>query len=127
MIFLAPILYIIINVVDAYSDRNRVVNHKRGALIYAAACFIIAIPLLVSHNATWLDVCVFPLITRAAFFDPVLNLIRGKSILYEGKKKPKGEGSFIDELERRIGLSTFWLRIVYLKIYISYVIFIYVD
>lgn len=125
MTWFAPILYLIINIVDAWSDRNINVNHRRGALLYATASAIVSIPLLITQNLSWLDVISLPILTRAAFFSPILNIMRGKSILYTSAKKSKGQGSVIDELERRLGISTFWLRIIYLTAYLAYIIFVY--
>lgn len=127
MIWLAPILYFLINVTDAFTDKNTNVNHTRGALLYATACSIIGLILLITQHATWYDILIFPLITRAAFFDPILNLMRGKNILYEGVKKPKGKRSWYDEFERKLDLSTFSLRIIYLAVYMSYLIFVYAN
>lgn len=126
MTYLISLLtYVLINVVDAYTDRRIVVNHKRGAIVYALICAVIAWPLTELTAATWLDVCVLPLITRLAFFDPVFYLLKGKyrGIFFEEVKKING--SWIDDLEKSIGLPVIWARIIYLLIYVLYLIFFY--
>lgn len=123
-LIIVPLVYIIINLIDAYTDRKRVVKHKRGAYIYGAVCFIVAWPLLGLTSASLLDVISLPLLTRLAIFDIVRNLFAGKNWLYEGDKN-KPDKSWFDQLEEKLNVSIFWLRIFYIVKYLSYLIFIY--
>lgn len=119
-----PLVYIIINLIDAYTDRKRVVKHKRGAYIYGAVCFIVSWPLLGLTPATLFDVISLPILTRLAIFDIVRNLFAGKDWLYEGDKN-KPDKSWFDQLESKLNISIFWLRILYIAKYMAYLIFIY--
>ena len=126
---LSIFVYIAINVVDAYTDRRIAVNHIRGAIVYGVICAVIAWPLLQWTDARLLDVILLPLLTRAAIFDPVFYLMKGKyrGIFFEEVKKIGGEKSIIDNLERKLGLSVFWMRVIYFVLYIAYLIFIYAN
>lgn len=121
MEFITPLVYLIVNIIDAWTDRKRIVKHKRGAYIYAAICLIVAWPLLDFTNVELWDVILFPLLTRAAFFDTARNLFAKQNWLYEGDKN-KIDKSFFDEFEAWLGISTFWLRIIYFVAYIIYLI-----
>ena len=120
-----PTLYILLVAGHAYWDARKIkkgiiINHKLEAIGYLIISVLLSIFL-----AKWFSVLpliLFPLLTRAAFFDPVLNLFLGKSWLYEGVQKPKNKESWFDRLERNIGWPTYVYRIFYFAIYLIYLI-----
>ena len=129
-----PLAYILLVVAHAWYDSKEIkkgvaVNHKKESIWYGAACFLLIWIFIWAKyhfriNTVWQIVppVAFPLLTRAAFFDPILNKLIGKSWLYEGVKKPKDKESWFDRLERNIGLPTWVYRILYWTAYVTYLI-----
>lgn len=98
--------------------RNKSISHKRHAAYY---CLTI-LPMVYFFSAFWWQVVVIGVLERLAFFDPILNLIRGKPLFYNGKGTT-GSGQDLWENE----LAT-WavktLKIAYVAIFIAVLIFI---
>lgn len=120
MIWLLPIIYLLIVASHASVDcylikvRHKTINHKFEAAIYILICIILgAVALITGFGWELLPLILFPIITRAAFFDPLLNWFRGLHWLYEGS----GGNSYWDRLERQIGLPVALYRIIYLLVY----------
>lgn len=114
---LPVILYQLLIVLDAYTDRKGNVNHLRGAILYAIGSLIISLPFI--HSQPWYHLAICAVLTRVAFFDPYLNWMRGKSFTYNGDPN-NPDRSFIDKLEDATGLSIFWLRVIYIVIYATH-------
>lgn len=122
-LFLIIIIPLIAVVIDAYTDKKNILNikHLRGAIIYSV---VVAIPYLFFfiNAVAWHHLVVIPILTRAAIFDPLLNLMTGNPFNYNGyKDNPKR--SLIDKIEDSTGLSIFWIRAIYIKLYTSYLTF----
>lgn len=126
--FIIPFSFLVINLIDAFTDTHTDVNHRRGAFLYAIACIFLSVAYLkfTDINMWWL--VGFSLLTRVASFDPFLNLLRGKPFIYEGINEGKKDKSIVDWIESKLGLSIFWLRIIYIVIYLAFLIiyFLYV-
>ena len=123
MIYLIPLSFFIIVAIDAYTDTYRQVKHKRGLFLYALACVFVSIFFLKFTDVNVLWLIGFSLLTRLAAFDPIYNLLRGKPFIYEGMNEGKKDKSIIDQIEAWTGLSIFWLRIIYIIIYVGFLIF----
>lgn len=126
--YILPILFVIVVFLDALTDiikirENEKINHKFGALIYFIISLVAGIVFWAWSTATWADIILFPLITRLAFFDPLLNLLLKKPFIYEGVHKPKEDSSFTDLIEKKTGISVLWLRLIYIILFIGYLIF----
>lgn len=123
-----PVIYLLLVIAHAYYDSIQIkkgifIKHRRELFYYALACFILFWVLLSSSSV--LPLIMLPLITRLAWFDVALNLFRGKTFTYEGSSKDKRDYSFFDWLESWSNISIFWLRILYVVKYVSFLIFYY--
>lgn len=89
-------------------------NHFFHVVIYFVVCstLIIWFP--------WLKVLAISATARLAIFDPLLNLMRGKNIDYNGALTPVPERkkSFWDWVENKIGIKTKYLMIAYVIVFI---------
>lgn len=125
MEFIIPTIFILIVVAHALIDAYQIekkgiyINHFKEGCYYALVCVVVSFVLWKLGNH-WLSLAIFPLITRMAFFDGLLNLFRGKKFLYEGK------ASLVDRIERAIGLPTWFMRMFYFAAYIVYLIIYFV-
>ena len=133
-----PLIWFILVIGHAVLDwykirrRNININHFRESCWFAFICLVVALIILgvegfsETIGSGWrafLPLILFPLLTRAAFFDPLLNILLDKGLLYEPRKKPQGNGSWWDQFERWIGLPVWVYRVVYLAGYLVYLIF----
>lgn len=112
-------------VIDAYTDGVDILNvkHLRGIIIYFVGVGISYSFFL--DSIKWYHLLIIPILTRAALFDPVLNLMTGNNFVYNGdRNNPKR--SWVDRFEDWTGLSIFWLRIAYLVIYVGYLIYFFI-
>jgi hypothetical protein len=88
---------------------NRKIKHGLHAFYYLLA----DAALVWIFWPEWWQVILLSLITRLAFFDPALNIARGKPLAYNG-----AGGSIQDRLENR--LSVVWVRtlkIIYIVLF----------
>jgi hypothetical protein len=124
MIFIPPI-YILLNIIHAWwhwyliVKQNKTITSSQKAFEYGLISLLTFIPLLAFEKA--LPLIILPILTRAAFYDGLLNLFRGKAFLYEGQISKKK--SVVDWIEDKIGLPTIIFRLLYALIYIGYLIF----
>lgn len=116
-----PFSFILIVAIDAYTDSNRVVNHRRGLAVYALACVLLSAIYFFFFDVHWYWLVSFAIITRLAGFDPMYNLFAGKKFTYEGSLN-KPDPSLFDQIENLIPISVFWKRIIYFVKYISFLI-----
>ncbi len=92
------------------------IYHGWESAAYAFVCIVAT--LLFGWPAWWaVSLCIT---TRAALFDPALNLMRGKGLLHNG-----AGGSLQDRFENWTGINPLWLRIGYGALWILNVIFYY--
>jgi len=129
MEFIIPISYLILVAIHAYCDKVRTkndkpVSHGWGSFYYvmASICLLYAYGYWVypEHPFFPAELFILPILTRAAFFDPLYNKFIGKHWLFEGVKKSKRLESWFDRLERNIGLPTAVYRLAYLAAYFIY-------
>ncbi len=124
MLFIPPI-YILLNIIQAWwhsyliVKKNKTITSSQKTFEYGLICLLTFIPLLAFEKA--LPLIILPLVTRAAFYDGLLNLFRGKPFLYEGQISKKK--SVIDWIEDKIGLPIWFFRLFYSLTYISYLIY----
>lgn len=122
MEFIIPFSFLVINLIDAFTDTNKEVNHRRGALLYLSACVILSWFYLKFTDVHWYWLAGFSLFTRVALFDIAYNLMNDKPFIYEGSNEGKKDKSIVDWIENKLGLSIFWLRIIYIVIYLVFLI-----
>ena len=119
-----PIVYILLNIIHALwhrylIKRSRTIYSNQKTAEYFIASVLIAVVLILFHYPV-LPMIIFALLTRMAFFDILLNLFRGKSWLYDGEISKKK--SIVDWIENKIGLPTWFFRLLYIAAYITYLI-----
>lgn len=113
---------------------KKTINHFVHGLYYGVFCALMAIAcgLLAEKWVIVIKVFLFGVIARAAFFDPILNIMRKKEFWYNATTL-SNHGSWLDWLENRLlnydkpgGVNrVIILKIGYLLIWIIYVIFIF--
>ena len=99
---------------------HHTVNHFAQGVIYG----VMLSPLLFWFD--WKTIAELGIFARLAFYDPLLNLLRGESLLYNGKKTPVPgrKQSLMDWLENKSGIPVIYFRIGYLVAFITTIIFI---
>lgn len=80
---------------------NKPISHFWHGMLYA-----IGIGIAVWVFSMWWQVVVIGVVTRLAFFDGILNAVRGRPLLYNGKGTT---GSLIDKIENKF--SVFWINV----------------
>lgn len=131
MEYLIPFIYFLVVLIDAIINwyliekKNIKINHIAEGFYYSLASLILFIVIFGVTDIRASPLIIFPLITRLAFFDPLLLLFRKKPLSYEGGIKPEKEKSLYDRIEKLIGIDIIWLRLIYGLAYITYIIVYY--
>jgi len=120
-----PLTYILLNLIHAVwhsylIKKNRLILSGQKTIEYAIASILAGLVLKLIFRVELIPLILFCLLTRLAFFDAFLNVLRHKPILYEGSISKKK--SFVDWLERQTGLPVAIFRIIYLASFIVYLI-----
>jgi len=120
-----PLTYFILNLIHALwhwylIKRNRTILSNQKTIEYSIISILAGVILKITLGCPLLPLILFCVLTRMAFFDILLNLMRGKSWLYEGEIKKRK--SFVDWFENQTGLPIWVLRILYIVVYIVYLI-----
>lgn len=109
---------------------NKIRNHWEMGFYYALFCTAVAVSYWISFNF-WIGFMVgaFGIITRAAFFDPIINIIRGKPLWYNSVPLTRFSGSLLDWIENKYFQQgkinwIVYLKIGYLIMWIVFIIFI---
>jgi hypothetical protein len=98
--------------------RNLPISHAKHAVYY---CLTI-LPMLYFFREWWWQVVAIGILCRLAFFDPLLNLIRSKPLLYNGNGTT---GSWLDRQENELsGWAIKVLKVLYVLIFITVLILI---
>lgn len=123
-----PLTYILINLLQAVwhsylIKKNRLIQSGQKIIEYSVISLIAGAVLIFGLGCPPVPVILFCVLTRLAFFDAFLNLLRHKPILYEGQINKKK--SLMDWLERQTGINIAVLRILYLVLFIAYLIIYY--
>jgi len=124
-----PLTYILLNFIHALwhwyliTKKNRLIKSLQKTIEYSVSSILAGVALKAVLGCKLLPLILFCVLTRMAYFDIMLNLLRGKSWLYEGEIKKRK--SWIDWFENQTGLPVAVLRIVYLVAFIVYTIIYY--
>lgn len=123
-----PLTYILINLFHAVwhkylTDRNRLILSGQKVIEYLTISVLAGLILNIGFGCPVAPLIFFCVLSRLAFFDGFLNILRGKSVLYEGEVKKNK--SLWDYLENKIGLPVWFYRIFYLVAFIAYLIIYY--
>lgn len=123
MEYITPLTYLALVFIHAYYDSKHIktIDHKAEAAVYIIICALVGVVFVGKIKV--ISIILFPLLTRAAFFDPLFNWLIGNHFLYEGVYKPKNKRSLFDWLELKIGLPVFIYRIVYFIIYLIHIFY----
>jgi hypothetical protein len=120
------IAFLIITDLNAYIDAKQIlagkaINHTLEYVIFLAAC------LSVTFGADFYlktDLSIFLLsviavigstITRTAFFNFTLNLLRGLKLTYQSTTTT----SEVDQIENKLGITDWIVSVIFLAIYIT--------
>ena len=120
-----PLIYILLNLIHALwhsylIKKNRLIQSGQKIIEYSIVSILAGVILKIVLGCKLLPLILFCFLTRLAFFDPFLNVLRGKPISYEGEIKKKK--SFYDWFEQQTGLPIMFLRVVYLAAFLIYLI-----
>ena len=123
-----PLTFIILNFIHAIwhsylIKKNRLIQSNQKVIEYTIGSLLTGVILVTGFGCKLLPLILFCLLTRMAFFDLFLNLLRGKPILYEGHLSKKK--SIVDVFESWTGLPIVVLRGLYLAGFIAYTLIYY--
>src|SRR5687767_45302 len=137
-IFLSVIFILVCTVQAGYQAQkfiaNKPVNHFRHGIYYGIVCGLISFWFL--HEFGWaigLKIFIMSILVRAAFFDPILNLMRDKPIWYNGSYDSETwakSSSWLDWLEHKIikdlgadsKMPIIYLKLIYILVWVIYII-----
>src|SRR6188768_2759732 len=110
-----PLTYILINLIQAVwhaylIKKNRLILSGQKTIEYSVVSILAGLVLKLIFRVDLIPLILFCLLTRLAFFDAFLNVLRHKPILYEGEIKRSK--SFVDWFERQTGLPVAIFRII---------------
>ena len=120
-----PLTYILINLIQAVwhsylIKKNRLIKSCQKIAEYGILSLLAGVVLKAALGCPMLPLILFCILTRLAFFDSFLNILRGKPLSYEGEISRKK--SFYDWFELQTGLPVLFLRVVYLAAFLIYLI-----
>lgn len=120
-----PLTYILLNLIHALwhsylIKKNRLIQSGQKIAEYTIVSILAGLLLKFTGGAKVIPLILFCILSRLAFFDAFLNVLRHKPILFEGQIKKKK--SFYDWFEQQTGLPIILLRIFYLAAFIIYLI-----
>lgn len=123
-----PLTYILINFIQAIwhaflIGQNKLIQSKQKIIEYGVLSLLAGATILILSGGQVVPLIIFCILARLAFFDPFLNVLRGKPISYEGEIKKKK--SLYDWIENKIGLPVWFYRILYLAAFIAYLLIYY--
>jgi len=122
---LIPITYILINLLQAVwhwylIKKNRLIQSGQKIIEYSVLSILAGVILKSVLGCKLLPLILFCVLTRLAFFDAFLNILRGKDLLYEGEISKRK--SWTDWVENKIGLPVWVFRIIYFVAFFVYLI-----
>lgn len=120
-----PIVYILLNFLHAVwhyylIKKNRLIKSGQKIIEYSVISILAGLILKIWFGWQLIPLILFCVLTRMAFFDIFLNLLRKMPILYEGQISKKK--SLVDWIENKIGLPVWTFRVVYLSAWLAYLI-----
>lgn len=123
-----PLTYILINFLQALWHRyligkNRLILSAQKIIEYSFMSILAGVVLKTVLGCHLLPLILFCVLSRLAFYDIILNLLRGKDWMYEGvigKYK-----SFWDWLEAQSGIPMMIFRLFYIALFIGYTLIYY--
>jgi len=123
-----PLTFILINFLQAFwhkylIQKNRLIQSGQKIIEYLTISILAGVILKIWFGWQLLPLIFFCLLSRLAFFDIMLNLLRGKNWLYEGSIGRYK--SFWDWLERQSGIPIMIFRLLYIALFIGYTLIYY--
>ena len=120
-----PLIYILLNLIHAIwhsylIKKNRLIKSGQKIIEYSIASILAGVILKIVLGCKLLPLILFCLLARLAFFDPFLNILRGKDLFYEGEISKRK--SWYDWIENKIGLPTWVYRLLYIVGFFIYLI-----
>lgn len=120
-----PLTYILINLIQAVwhnylIKKNRLIQSGQKIIEYTIASILAGLLLKFTGGAKVIPLILFCVLTRLAFYDAFLNILRGKDLFYEGQISKKK--SLWDWIENKVGLPVWVFRIVYFLAFFVYLI-----
>jgi len=120
-----PLTYILLNLIHALwhyylIKKNRLIQSGQKIIEYSIVSILAGVILKIVLGCKLLPLILFCLLSRLAFFDPFLNILRGKDLFYEGEISKRK--SWYDWIENKIGLPTWVYRLLYIVGFFIYLI-----
>ena len=120
-----PLTYILLNLIHALwhsylIKRNRLLLSGQKIIEYSIVSILAGVILKIVLGCKLLPLILFCFLSRLAFFDPFLNILRGKDLFYEGEISKRK--SWYDWIENKIGLPTWVYRLLYIVGFFIYLI-----
>ena len=120
-----PLTYILLNLLQAVwhnylIKKNRLILSAQKIIEYSIVSILAGLTIFIFLEGKLVPLILFCILTRLAFYDPFLNVLRGKDLFYEGEISKKK--SLSDWIENKIGLPVWVFRIVYLVAFFVYLI-----
>ena len=120
-----PLTYILLNLIHALwhyylIKKNRLIQSGQKIIEYSIVSILAGVILKIVLGCKLLPLILFCFLTRLAFFDPFLNILRGKDLFYEGEISKRK--SWYDWIENKIGLPTWVYRLLYIVGFFIYLI-----
>ena len=120
-----PAVYILINFFHALwhsylIKKNRLIQSGQKIIEYSVISILAGLTISIFSGWKVVPLILFCLLSRMAFFDAFLNLLRGKDLLYEGEISKRK--SWTDWVEDKIGLPVWVFRILYILAFFTYLI-----
>ena len=120
--------YILLNFMHAcwhkyLIGKNRLILSGQKIIEYSGLSILAGVVLKSVLDCSLLPLILFCVLSRLAFYDILLNLLRGKNWMYEGQiSKYK---SFWDWLERQTGIPLMIFRLLYIALFVGYTLIYY--
>ena len=120
-----PLTYILLNLIHALwhsylIKKNRLILSAQKTIEYSIASILAGVVLKLVLGCQLLPLILFCVLSRLAFFDPFLNVLRGKDLFYEGEISKRK--SWYDWIENKIGLPAWVYRLLYIVGFFIYLI-----
>jgi len=139
-LFVSAIFALICTLQAAYQAKkfasNKPIDHLRHGIYYGLVCTFISIWFIYAYGwVIGLRIWGAAILVRAAFFDPILNLMRHNPIWYNGsytKTTWQKSSSWLDWFEHKIihdlgadsKMAIIYLKISYILLWLLYIIII---
>jgi len=120
-----PLAFILLNFLHALwhkhlINQNYLIKSWRKIIEYTALSLLAGLTILILSGGQVVPLILFAVLTRLAWFDLFLNILRGKPLFYQGQISKKK--SLTDWFEKQTGIPIAILMIFYIGLFVLYLI-----